>query len=124
MDEDEIIDRVKKAMFRYVEGSESGPGGVCFTIHDTFEECRTVAWFPEDRDARDQHLKLKNARATLEEHKAALAEAGLKIIAREPNDPMVDAGAQCFPHWNRAAAQTVWLVMWDAAPAAGGAEDR
>ena len=48
--------------------------------------------------------------AAIEVHKAALAEAGYKIVAREPSEDMMAAGAD-FDY----SPEDIWRAMWDAA---------
>jgi hypothetical protein len=53
------------------------------------------------------------AHAAIEAHKAALAEAGYKIVGREPTETMIAAS------WDLtdlpAGNEGIWIAMWDAA---------
>ena len=55
--------------------------------------------------------EIANARAAILASRAALAEAGFKIVAREPTEEMLAAAAP-----QRHLARTIWLIEWAAAP--------
>ncbi len=52
-------------------------------------------------------------------HRAALSEAGLVIVPREPTAAMIDAGTP-----ELSIAENGWRAMVDAAPATGEAQAR
>lgn len=112
MSEDEIVERVARAMTRYVEGSESGSGGTWWNIHDSFDEGRKIAWF-RDRDERDMQLSWKNACAAIDAHKAALADEMYIILPAEPTVEMVEAALRSSDKSPRG----LWRAMRDVAPA-------
>lgn len=88
---------------------------------------RAVEW--EEIDAEERDSRLREARAAIAGHEAALSESGFVIVPREPTEEMVDAGYawQCteWPedwHLNPEGitsetyiAQNIWPAMLSAA---------
>lgn len=110
MSEAEIVELVARAIdpasFSLVEAAERDGDYTCLKM-----------------DLAACEAARRKARAAIEAHKAALVEAGLKIVARAETREMEQAGGD-YLAGNYPAAGACWRKMWDAAPAAGGAEDR
>lgn len=69
----EDIDRVVRAMTRYMEGSMSRAGmAPRWYIHDTFDETLPIVGTFSDRTERDAALKTMNARAILDASEISL----------------------------------------------------
>lgn len=81
-EKDATVERVVKAMTRYIEGSESNTQNLWFTIHDSNNDNHTVSWF-RDREERDAQLRWKNAHAVIDAYNAALVEAGMVIMPKQ-----------------------------------------
>jgi len=94
---DEIVEAVARAMRR-----------------NRFVRTRIQLSFDENMPPTE--TELDDARTAIEAHRAALAAAGYKIVAREPTEAMTEAAASPLVATSREWVSKWWRAMWDAAP--------